>query len=320
MISVIQFSSSKSSQEKSMNHVSQEVCFLCLTEITDTHMRKHLLLKNFLGILYSFFFRDSRSGSSDSNEIQGNILLLDNKCFVEGRFHDFHHLWIFKVIDNVFKDISVSDESKSSEDNHDWNLLLDVRNNCNDSLSNGCLLRPVTSSWQHVNPKSTRGSRRVFNTWSTLSFVGILWVFHGKDINSISCHLLLSNQYLLRAIDNKVSSRIKRTLVQFSQISVRQSWQQTVRRSQHDWNLANECLLMSSLLGILSISVDCLNDVNIKGSRVCQVSESGFIRHHWRGSTILFPMSGFRHVNLFKLQDITRRGFNFSWRMSGLCL
>lgn len=85
---------------------------------------------------------------------------------------------------------------------------------------------------------------------------------------------------------------------------------------------------------VLPLLDDGLCDVNIQGSRIpeeggdntqnqrhaCdttwdwhrtredlrEVSQPGFIRHHWRRSSVSLPVGGFGQVDLLKLQQITR--------------
>ncbi len=49
--------------------------------------------------------------------------------------HHFHEFGIVEVVDDVFEDVSICDESESSENDHHRNLLLDVWKDSDDSLA-----------------------------------------------------------------------------------------------------------------------------------------------------------------------------------------
>jgi len=89
---------------------------------------------------------------------------------------------------------------------------------------------------------------------------------------SVCGHLLLRNENLLRAVDDEVAAGIQRTLVQLSEISVREAVQQTVRRSQHYRDLANERLLVLCFYWCLSLAEDGLRYVDVQWSRVSAYS------------------------------------------------
>lgn len=87
-------------------------------------------------------------------------------------------------------------------------------------------------------------------------------------LTCICSHLFLSNQHFLWAVNDEVSAGIQRTLVQFCEITIRQSVQQTIRGAKHDGNLANERLLMLCFHRILAFLDHCLRNVHIKWSRI----------------------------------------------------
>jgi len=65
----------------------EEVRFLGLAKVTDTDVRQHLLLEDFLRIFDSLLPRDTGPGTARTNEIESHVLLLNDKRFVEGRLH-----------------------------------------------------------------------------------------------------------------------------------------------------------------------------------------------------------------------------------------
>lgn len=77
--------------------------------------------------------------------------------------------------------------------------------------------------------------------------------------------------YLLRPIDDEIASRIKRTLVQLTKVSVRQATQEAVCGAEHDGDFTNEGFLMLCLNLVLPLLDDRLCDVHIQGGRIPEV-------------------------------------------------
>ena len=63
--------------------------------------------------------------------------------------HHLHQFWIVKVINDVFKDISVRHKAESPEYDHDGDLLLDVGQDADDPLTNGRLLDILSAPIKH---------------------------------------------------------------------------------------------------------------------------------------------------------------------------
>lgn len=68
-------------------YIPKKISLFGFTKVTDTNMGKHLFLQNFLRIFDSFLFSDARLCPSGANEVQGNILFLDDKRFVQRRLN-----------------------------------------------------------------------------------------------------------------------------------------------------------------------------------------------------------------------------------------
>lgn len=77
--------------------------------------------------------------------------------------------------------------------------------------------------------------------------------------------------YLLRPVDDEIASRIKRTLVQLTKVSVGQATQEAVGGAEHNGDFTNEGFLMLCLNLVLALLDDRLCDVNIQGGRIPEV-------------------------------------------------
>ena len=62
--------------------------------------------------------------------------------------HHLHHLRVVKVIDDVLEDVSVGHEAQRPENDHDGDLLLDVRQDRDDAAG-----RSQTSSRSEIRTK-----------------------------------------------------------------------------------------------------------------------------------------------------------------------
>ena len=69
----------------SLTHSPQEVGLLGLAEAADAHVRQQLLLQDVLGILDPMLPGHSRLRPTHTDEVEGHILLLNHKRFIERR-------------------------------------------------------------------------------------------------------------------------------------------------------------------------------------------------------------------------------------------
>lgn len=62
-----------------------------------------------------------------------------------------HHLWVVKVVDDVFQDVSVRHEPQRSKYDDDGNFLSDVRQRGDNPLTNGALLHSLRVNQYTIN-------------------------------------------------------------------------------------------------------------------------------------------------------------------------
>ena len=109
--------------------------------------------------------------------------------------------------------------------------------------------------------------------WNVIAILNYMKPTRPRNVYCHMCtcvcsHLLLGNENFLRAINDEVSTRVKRTFIELSEITVSKSTQHTVRWPQHDGNLADECLLMLCFYWVFSFFQHRLCDVHIQRCRV----------------------------------------------------
>ena len=80
----------------------------------------------------------------------------------------FHHFHVVEVVDDVFEDVSVRHEPQRSEDNHDRDLLSDIRQGGHYPPANGALLGTHTPAGQLAHPQRADRARRVLNVGADL--------------------------------------------------------------------------------------------------------------------------------------------------------
>ena len=59
---------------------------------------------------------------------------------MNGRTYEFHHLLIVEVVDDMFQDVAIGDESQRAENDNDGDFLTDVRQDGDYTLAYSALL------------------------------------------------------------------------------------------------------------------------------------------------------------------------------------
>jgi len=118
-----------------------------------------------------------------------------------------------------------------------------------------------------------------------------------------------SRFYLFWAVDDEVTARIERALVELSQIAVVEVVQQTVARLEHDRNLADGHLLVKDGLfaRFRAVLDDLFGDVYAQRRCVGQISEARLVRRElFVPGVILLPVCWLRQVHLLEFQVVAR--------------
>jgi hypothetical protein len=91
---------------------------------------------------------------------------------------------------------------------------------------------------KHLDLELTNGLPSSFYGTTNLSEeVYGRWLGFGKDIDVICCHTFLGNEHLFGSVDDEITSRVVRALIEIVQVLVLKSTQDTKRGPQHDRNL-----------------------------------------------------------------------------------
>lgn len=108
-------------------------------------MRQHLFLQNFLRVTETPLSVETSGCSTITNKVQGDLshclvynvqgveertylTVLNDETVVNTWLQHFQHLVVLHIVANVFKDISVRDDTKCTENDPDRNVDLDIRN------------------------------------------------------------------------------------------------------------------------------------------------------------------------------------------------
>ena len=98
---------------------------------------------------------------------------------------------------------------------------------------------------------------------------------------------LLQSRYLLGAVDDEVAPGVQGTLVELTQITIRQAAQQAVGGAEHDGDFTDEGLLVLGQQLVLALLDDGLGDVHVERGRVPRRRAGGGdqkdpLDHLWR--------------------------------------
>lgn len=73
VIAIVEFSTSEGGEEQSVYHVTEEESLLRVLTLRHRHVRKHLFLKNFGGVVDSAVSRERSDGTTSSDKIESNL-------------------------------------------------------------------------------------------------------------------------------------------------------------------------------------------------------------------------------------------------------
>ena len=171
------------------------------------------------------------------------ILLLVHNCFVETGLEHFHHLLVLKVVYNVLENITVADESKGTENNHNGDICFDIGDCGSDSLSVNRLVLGSTAKQLHQHWSC--GAWRVFQHRADFSHKKVLGFLALEYIDVVRGHALLCDNDLLSSVDDKVATSVQWTLLEAVHVTGRNISfaEDAVIGAQHDRNATNVDLL-----------------------------------------------------------------------------
>lgn len=128
VVSVIFSCPAKSSLDKSVGHVSSEVCFFELIPSLDSNVRQHIILEYILGELDSLFSGVLVDWSTHlSNIVETIVLSLVSLGFFERWSECFRHRSIALVAQYHVEYLLLIVTPKSSEQNNHWDVCPDLR-------------------------------------------------------------------------------------------------------------------------------------------------------------------------------------------------
>ncbi len=127
MISIVQIPSLEFREDETVDHVAEEVGFALVTSFFRGNMWKRFLGEDVLGMSNTFILGVLTDVTTTSNLIECTRLILNRKSLLDRRPDEFGHGIIEDIVADMFHDILVGQDSETTEDEDDWDVLTDVR-------------------------------------------------------------------------------------------------------------------------------------------------------------------------------------------------
>lgn len=126
MITVIKVTTLQLGQDQSMNHVSEEVCLHLVSFFRDGDVRKGLLGQDVFRMLDTLILRVHSHVTSSTDLIEGDMLLLNSKPFLNRWSHKIGHGFVSNIVHDVPHDFLIRNYTECSENEHNGDVLTDV--------------------------------------------------------------------------------------------------------------------------------------------------------------------------------------------------
>ena len=162
-------------------------------------------------------------------------MALATKCHTvspspECKSYHFHHFWVIKVVDDVFQNVSVWHKAQGTEYNDDGDLLFNVWQDGDDTLTNSTFLRSLHKQWViSVRGSSLRWKNQAFKftcrdyTWWKLSFfsscnsnsidISSTYSWHKMKSRLVSLFFFYMNKRQILSIQETIANFIPATVL-----------------------------------------------------------------------------------------------------------
>lgn len=208
VISIVQFAPLQSSKQEPVDHVAKEVGLL--VEVVGHHgdVRQHLLLEDLLSVAQPPIPLEAGGGAAPADEVERDRLVLDGESLLDGRLEHLKQLGVVPVVADVLEDVAVRNDAEGAEDDHDWDVGLDVRQGGADELAGDAAGRLFGArGLVHLDLHGGDGLAAFFDGGPDLGEVGDGGrARFGKDVDVVGRHALLGDEHLFGAVDDKVAS------------------------------------------------------------------------------------------------------------------
>src|SRR5882757_388798 len=109
-------------------------------------MGEKFLLQDVSSMLLSFVAFQRWNVASTGNEISCQVSTLNRLSFLQRAHQHIHHFLVALIKADLFQDIRIRNNIQCSEDNHKWNVLLDIWQLNSNGVVNLGTIRTIHSS------------------------------------------------------------------------------------------------------------------------------------------------------------------------------
>ena len=203
VVAVVGAARADGGHEQLVHDVADEVSLLRLAVFGGAHVRQRLLLEDLPRVLDALVARHAHRRATLADEVHGDLLRLDDEGLLERRTHHLHERRVGEVAHDVLEDLAVGDEAEGTEDDHDRHGVADVRHRRVDARARHALdLAGIEEPHVHRRRRPRVVHRRLYlRDVRVLARLLLL-----KDVDGVVGHLLLGDQHLLGAVDDKVAA------------------------------------------------------------------------------------------------------------------
>mmetsp|Transcript_29662 Transcript_29662/g.73493 ORF Transcript_29662/g.73493 Transcript_29662/m.73493 type:complete len:317 (-) Transcript_29662:989-1939(-) len=114
-------------QQQAVHDVPQVIRLFGLAVLVHSHVRQQLLLQDLLCVLDALVPRHTHRAAALPNEIQRHRLGLNDKCLLNGRPQQLHHLVVPEVVHDMLQDVLICHEAQRAEHHKHGDVCADVR-------------------------------------------------------------------------------------------------------------------------------------------------------------------------------------------------
>ena len=241
VVAVVELAALERGEEEAVHHVAEEEGLLGVLPGRHRHVREHLLLEDLLGVVDAAVARQGRDGAAAADEVESDLRVrmkeerererkgqhelvevragrgeeeertathvsrLDRERVLETGLHELEHLGVGALIHDVVEDVLVGDDVERAEDDDDRNVGADVGDRALHRRA-----RLALGAAHHLDLERRDRLAALLDGRPDLGEVRDGRRLRlGEHVDAVRRHALLSDEDLLRAVDDEVAALLR---------------------------------------------------------------------------------------------------------------
>ncbi len=187
VITVIDLTTVKGSQQETVDHVTEEVGLLGVGALRGGNVRQHLLLENLLCVDGTLRTRETGGGTTTTDEVKSNVAILDDESLFNAWLEHLEHGRVVEVVADVLQDFTIGHDAEGTEDNDNRDVVADVR----EGGANGVVCGFLLAAREELDLHGGDGLAALFDGTADLGEEGdgSGWCFR-EDVDVVGGHSL----------------------------------------------------------------------------------------------------------------------------------